>query len=65
MVEGVVEVREADKDRCRVISSLEGGRKTTVRYIAAMAMRWWHRLDRYASLMKNPGVGGMNPDGWE
>ena len=33
-------VREEDEDRCCVISSLEGGWKTMVRYIAAMAMRW-------------------------
>ena len=62
-VEGVVVVvvREEDEERCGVISSLEGGWKTTVRYIAAMAMRWGgymrHRLDRYVSLMINLGVG--------
>ena len=57
----VAMVREEDEDRCGVISSLEGAWKTTVRYIAAMAMRWGgymrHRLDRYVSLMINLGAG--------
>lgn len=57
---GVEEEREEEADRWGVISSLDGGWKTTVRYIAAMAMRWGgykrQRLDRYVSLMMNLGA---------